>query len=283
MVELEIRCPSCKKLGKIDVQEDRVSNSQRGITTIGVARSIICDHSFVAYIDTNFDIRDCFISDFTVELPELVKDQRGEHLLVPKDDLIDLFLLTINFGAQRLAYIIRAILMGRKVVVINDIENLNKHVQNLLIFGVQDAFQYDTVMISLANYRKERKKYKNHIIIDTNKILNDKGNLLADNRMKIENTIIEKFLREDNDSTALLIFRNEIWKAREITNEVMHILSNYESKNKMSKKALLSKLREKFSVKITFLYLEFILDILKNYEKFDLNALSEHYIPGLGV
>jgi len=283
MVEVEIRCPSCKKAGKINVQEDKVLNSQRGITTIGVARSIICDHSFVAYIDTNFDIRDCFISDFTVELPELVKNQKGEHSLVPKADLIDLYLLTINLGPQRLAYIIHAILLGRKAVVINDIDNLNKHVQNLLIFGVQDSFQYDFLMISHANYRKGRKEYKNHIIIETNKILNDKDNLFADNRMKIENSIIEKVLREDNDSTALLIFRNEIWKAREISNEAMNILSNYMSKNKMSKKELLTKLREKFSVKITFLYLEFILEILKNYEKFDLTALSGHYMPSLGV
>ncbi|MFX1381086.1 MAG: hypothetical protein ACFFBP_01470, partial [Promethearchaeota archaeon] len=83
MVDVEVRCPSCKKVGKIDVQENVILNSQRGITTICVEQSLICNHSFVAYIDTNLDVRDYILSDFTVELPELQKDQKGEYLFIP--------------------------------------------------------------------------------------------------------------------------------------------------------------------------------------------------------
>ena len=71
MVEIKINCPACSKTGKLEVEENIIKKSLRGITAINVGEFLICPHSFIVYIDMNFTVRDCFFSDFKIELPEI--------------------------------------------------------------------------------------------------------------------------------------------------------------------------------------------------------------------
>ena len=53
MVKIEIRCPKCSKRNKIEVSEEEVKNTTRGLYAVNVSEGIICEHSFVAYLDKN--------------------------------------------------------------------------------------------------------------------------------------------------------------------------------------------------------------------------------------
>lgn len=67
MVLVQIVCPICKKVGYIDIDKDSLRQNSRGITAINISMEHICPHSFLAYVDRNFHVRDFMIVDFNVE------------------------------------------------------------------------------------------------------------------------------------------------------------------------------------------------------------------------
>ena len=92
MVKVEIRCPACSKVGKVEIEENIISQSVRGITAVNVAEFLVCEHSFVAYIDKNLAVRDCFVADFQIELPQ-IEQQEIERVDVPDSEVIDIYLI----------------------------------------------------------------------------------------------------------------------------------------------------------------------------------------------
>ncbi|HEY0088616.1 MAG TPA: hypothetical protein VGB37_07220, partial [Candidatus Lokiarchaeia archaeon] len=70
MPSVKINCPICEKKGTIDVSQEIMKNVSRGLLAVNIAKEIVCSHSFVAYIDKNFNVRDYFTADFQIEIPE---------------------------------------------------------------------------------------------------------------------------------------------------------------------------------------------------------------------
>ena len=70
MAKAEIRCPTCDNVGKLEIAEDSIKNVSRGLLAVNVAPHIICEHSFIVYIDKNLQVRDYFVADFHIELPK---------------------------------------------------------------------------------------------------------------------------------------------------------------------------------------------------------------------
>ena len=79
MKKLEVRCPSCSNIGYIEISEEEVEKAARGIFAVNISEGIACEHSFVAYIDKNLSVRDTFIADFQLELPEISSPRAKEH------------------------------------------------------------------------------------------------------------------------------------------------------------------------------------------------------------
>ena len=86
MVKVKINCPVCSKYGIIEVEENIIINSKRGVAAVNVSSDLVCEHSFIAYIDKNFNVRDSFISDFTVDLPEMDTVQQIDMDKIPGKD-----------------------------------------------------------------------------------------------------------------------------------------------------------------------------------------------------
>ncbi|GAG34301.1 unnamed protein product, partial [marine sediment metagenome] len=78
MTIIQITCPSCKKKGNIEISDDAIKNVSRGLLAINVASNIICDHSFITYVDKNLSIRDYFIADFQIEIPDIAPTEDTE-------------------------------------------------------------------------------------------------------------------------------------------------------------------------------------------------------------
>jgi hypothetical protein len=51
MKKLEVRCPSCSNRGYIEVPEEEVVKAARGVFAVNVLEGVICEHSFVAYVE----------------------------------------------------------------------------------------------------------------------------------------------------------------------------------------------------------------------------------------
>ncbi|MEJ2279920.1 MAG: hypothetical protein P8Y70_19570 [Candidatus Lokiarchaeota archaeon] len=73
-MKVEVRCPACSKKGEVEIEKEQIKNSSRGLLAINISNAF-CEHQFVAYIDENLKVRDCFLTDFEVEIPELKFDK----------------------------------------------------------------------------------------------------------------------------------------------------------------------------------------------------------------
>ena len=156
MVKIVIRCPKCSKKRTIDVEENLVRNSERGVTAITVAEALICDHSFVAYIDRNLSVRDCFIADFQIEIPQLVPAEDIDEVLIPTDEKVDIYLISINISSLALAYIIRACFHKEPIMYLNELTIINDHLIHFFDFIFGDTFKYEISFASQEEYKKNK-------------------------------------------------------------------------------------------------------------------------------
>ena len=231
MVKVEIRCPSCSKRGNIDVDQEIINESTRGVTAVNIGVDQICSHSFVAYIDKNLAVRDCFIADFQIELPQMETVQRIEEKDLPGTDECDVDLIKMNIPALQLTSIIRGCLFKKKILIVNDQDFLHDHIRNFFNFIFKNSFTIDIEIITGDSYKKNKKQYKKHLVFDGKNILNDKAKLMDPKKIKTERTIIQRFLAEYNPKSSLIIIKNEIQKAFELSKDLMDLIESYEGEN----------------------------------------------------
>ncbi|MFX1274782.1 MAG: hypothetical protein ACFFBP_10930 [Promethearchaeota archaeon] len=265
MVTIKIQCPSCFKKGSIEVEENLVKNSKRGITALNVAEDLVCEHSFVAYIDKNMKVRDSFIADFTIELPQIKMEEPSEELKIPDQEMINIYLLLLNYSASWLAKIMRCCFYKTKFVMINDVQILNSHIINLFEFIFQNTFDINLVIINHKDYRENKKLYKDYIIIDKEKVENDKNKILKSRSLKIESKIIQDFLNETNLKTSLIIIKNEILKVYMLAKDTLEFINNLGEGTPLDARELNSHLNKIHNVKIQNSYLDFLVDIVRYY------------------
>ncbi|MFX1273788.1 MAG: hypothetical protein ACFFBP_10055 [Promethearchaeota archaeon] len=281
MVKVKINCPSCAKFGMIEVEENIIKNSKRGVAAVNVTQDLICEHSFIAYIDRNFQLRDCFISDFTVELPEMETKIKVDMMEIPDLENIDVYLITINIAAQTMANLLRCGFNKKKVVYITNSEAVQKHLSNFYNFIFKETFTIDIDIINRENYGKNKKKYKDYVIFDHNRIIQDKDKIMKPKEMKIENVIIQKFLAEEYPSTSLIIIKNEIIKAFELSKEVIEFNNNLKENEEFTSKRILDHFINTIHIHVGRDYLDFLTNIVENYFNVKLSK-SSHVSDFLG-
>jgi hypothetical protein len=274
MVKVEIQCPSCAKKGKIEVKENLVRESERGIVAINVSENLVCSHSFVAYIDKNLAVRDCFLTDFKIELPKMEIEQKIEKKEIPGAEDIDVYLISINLNALWLTFIIRSGFFKKRILIINEMDTLKPHLINFFNFIFQNSFEIDISLEKREVYKKDKTRYKNYIIIDGNKVINDKEKIMKPKKIKIERAIIQKFLAEQDPKSSLIFIRNEIKKAYDFSKTIIEFNKNLGEKKEFTSKEIMDYLKEVYGIKIQFQYLIFLIDIAKNYFKVELPMIS---------
>ena len=282
MTKIEIRCPSCNKKGSIDLSEDLIDKSSRGIIAINLGEKQICSHSFVAYIDNNLMVRDCFVTDFQIELPEMETEKLKEGE-VPDSDVVDVDLIKMDVTALSLTYILHCALINKKMLLLIDEKFLHSHLMNLFNFIFKYSYDIDISIEESKKYEENKKLYKDSVILSKNKIIQDKTKVIKPKKIKIERVIVKNFLAESEGKLSLLFLRNEIRKTFKISEELINLIKEYGEEEKLGKKKLMDMLMKKTNIKITFDYLNFILDIIEGQYNFDISIISDYFFPDLGL
>ena len=270
---VEVRCPACKKVGAIEVEENIVKSSPRGVTAVNVAEYLICEHSFIAYIDKNFVVRDCFISDFTVQLPQIKIKMPEISTIDSIAEEIDIYLITINLSIKTISYLLEGCFNRKNIIFINDLDILTPHLKKFLEFTFSDTFNIYFNILSSQDYKKSKKDYKNHLILSNTKIINDKDNLLKEKSIKIESAIIQKFLGEYNLEAGLIILRNEIFKAYKFSNEL--IQESGKTGKDLNQKLMVDYITENYNFKMSKGYINFLTQIIQNYFGKEVKGISD--------
>jgi len=273
-MKAQLRCPECGKNGYIEVSEEELKNVSRGLLAVNVSEEIICKHSFVAYVDKNLNVRDCFIADFHIEIPEMVPTEAVEAEEISKADKIDLVLIKLNMPASLIAYLLKGILLGQKILILNDQNYLYDHIREFIDYITENSFDTNFKIIPREEYINNKKQYKDYIILEGNDIVNDKEDILSEKKLNVERTVVEKFLAETDERSSLIILKNEIQKAYALADKIIEFINNFKGKEIQSKK-IIDYLSKEENINIKIPYLRFLLDIVEYYFKVDVPISSD--------
>ena len=275
MPSVEVRCPSCSKMGKIEISEDLMKNVSRGLIAVNVSAESICSHSFNAYIDKNLIVRDYFIPDFQVQIPETELEEAIRNKKIPGIDLIDLDLIKLNLIPIVLASILRAVFFKRKIVIIINHKFMQSHIFNFFEYITQNSFKAFIKILSKDSYNNNKENYEDFIIFEGRNINNDKDNILEPKTLIYENKIIDQFISESKSTLSLVLLKNEIKSTFIMARGVSDFINGYEYKEKLGTKVITDYLKNYYGFKIQKDYKNYINWLLKIANEYFTTTLSE--------
>jgi hypothetical protein len=263
MKKLEVRCPSCSNRGYIEVPEEEVVKAARGVFAVNVLEGVICEHSFVAYVDKNFAVRDTFIADFQLELPDIVPEQEIGPDIAQQLDLIDISLIKLNFSASLLTHVIRALLFKKKIFLLFNQSYMVDNIYKFIEYITLNSFKANILVISGDQY--DIYDIKDSIILDGNKIIKDDNDILNAKTLGVERSLVRKFLAEYEPKPSLIYLQNGLQKAYELSKTVVDIVNNLKKKEKVYSKNVIEEIAKIHYVKVQLPYLDFLYKIVENY------------------
>ena len=263
MKKLEVRCPSCSNRGYIEVPEEEVVKAARGVFAVNVLEGVICEHSFVAYVDKNFAVRDTFIADFQLELPDIVPEQEIGPDIAQQLDLIDISLIKLNFSASLLTHVIRALLFKKKIFLLFNQSYMVDNIYKFIEYITLNSFKANILVISGEQY--DIYDIKDSIILDGNSIIKDDNDILNAKTLGVERSLVRKFLAEYEPKPSLIYLQNGLQKAYELSKTVVDIVNNLKKKEKIYSKNVIEEIARLHHVRIQLPYLDFLYEIVENY------------------
>lgn len=274
-MDIEVRCPACSKPGKIEVSEERLKKASRGLLAINISADIVCEHSFIAYIDRNLEVRDCFMADFQIELPELGSTEVAEPEEEFITDKIDLTIIKLNFSASLLAYLLKSIFLKKDIVILSDQKFLYSHMTNFIDYISSDLKEeVNLKIIPRETYLENKKDYKEFVVLENNTVVQNEESILEGSDLNVERTIVQRFLSEFDEKSSIIILKNEIQKGFTLAETLVEYVENFKGEEIQSKD-LIDYLSEERDIKVKIPYLNFLLDIVENYFNVDVPRSSE--------
>jgi len=263
MKKLEVRCPSCSNIGYIEISEEEVEKAARGIFAVNISEGIACEHSFVAYIDKFLSVRDTFIADFQLELPEISSPRVKEPETSSQLESIDVSLIKLNLIASLLVNIIRAIFFRRKVLVLTDQTFMIDQIHNFFDYITKNSFEASILVKLEEQYQIE--SYKDSIVLKNNLILQDNDDILNPKKISFERALVRKFLEEYELIPSIIYLHEGIQKTYELSETIVNRVKKLKKKEKLISKKVIKEIAKVNNVKIQLPYLDFLYEIVENY------------------
>jgi hypothetical protein len=236
------------------------------LLAVNIAPGMICDHTFIAYVDKNLTVRDCFVADFKIEAPEADISKKDENYAFLETESIRFDLIKLNIPEKLMVSIFKAIFLGKKTILISEDQFLYNQIINFFRFAIQDLFDFELLIMSEANYKKLKSEFDECLVFKGSNLIHDKNSVIDSKKLTIEKRIVKKFFTEYDLTASQIILKNEVQKAFELSKELAEFISC--SQNEIfTSKTLMDHINEKQHERIQKDYLSFLLDIVNNYFK----------------
>ena len=284
MTRIQINCPSCGTNGYIEVSEDALKNVQRGLLAVNIAATTICEHSFIVYLDRNLHVRDYFVADFHIEIPDLPipASEKLKAAKLPNKDIVDIDLIKLNLPAMLLTYIIKSIFSKQNIILLSEQKFLYNHIHNFFNYITKDTFKTEVEIITPEDYNKNKKQYKDCMIFNGNKIVKNAKKIINTKKLWVEKHIVHRFLTEPELGYSYIILKNEIQKAYELSKA---IVENVEKSRSGGEKENILKItgdiEDHYQIKIGSLYLNFLIEIVQSYFDIAVPTVVESFFNSL--
>jgi hypothetical protein len=263
MTILEVRCPSCSKRGKIEVAGDKVKEATRGLYAVNISEGIVCEHSFVAYVDKNFTVRDTFIADFQIDLPTTSSRTEADIQVSVLPESLNVDLIKMNITASLLAFILRAMIYKKKFILISDQDFLVEHIKIFFDYITHNSFQMEIAVINEEAYWSS--DHGDHVAFNGSEIVRDVDNIIDIKKLKVERTIIQSFLNEVDPSSSMIILKNQINRVFEFAKTIVDMVNGLKKGQKLYSKKVIDELNKVHGIKIQITYLEYLFEVVEHY------------------
>ncbi|MBN1800798.1 MAG: hypothetical protein JW891_04785 [Candidatus Lokiarchaeota archaeon] len=258
-IPLNIICPTCSKHGKIYVEDSLVKQNVRGITAINIVKNIICEHSFLVYVDKNYNVRDAVSFDFSVELPAIkMKPQNAPQIE------FDIDIIKINLLPSFIVGVLKGIFYKSKILAVSDEDHLNFHYEAFFKQILGELFNIDLTFISRVEYVRNLKQFKHYLIFQRQELINDKDKILQPKNTKIESAIVEEFFKTPDNTSSIIILKNEIFKVHMLARSVIEYAKE-QNLTRINAANLSEFLKNKHGVEINSSYMQFIVEVVNSY------------------
>ncbi|MFX1365257.1 MAG: hypothetical protein ACFFCE_16890 [Promethearchaeota archaeon] len=273
MTKIEIRCPICEKWKDVEIADDAPINVPKGVLAINIEGGDICEHSFIVYIDKNFDVRNCLVADFEVEIQEDISNRETKTESHPETETLKLDLIRLNLPEILIAYIIRAIFLGKRIVVISDQEFLFAQFNDFFQYIFKKSFEFEMDFISEEEYNKKKNQYEEFIVFKKSEIIRDKNKIINPKKIEIEKAIVHKFISEYDLMSGLIIMKNEINKIYEFSKHIADYIKKNEGET-ITTKMLINHMLDFYNEKIQVSYLSLLIEVVYNYFKINISEID---------
>ena len=263
MTSIKITCPSCKNKGNIEISTESLKNISRGLLAVNVAANTICNHSFIVYLDKNLSIRDYFIADFQLEIPDIAPLEDIEVKEVISKDKLNLDAIKLNLSANLITHVLKSIFSNKKIAIITDLSFLKDHILNFFKQLIEGSFDAYISVISDDDYKSNKKNYKEHIVLDGKNIIRDDEKIINPKKLKVEKQMVSNFFMELDPITSYVGLKNEIRKAFRLSQSIVDFASKFKKDLTIDSELVIDHLEKEFNFKIDKSYLEFLLEIVR--------------------
>ena len=274
MAKIDIRCPTCSKWDNIEISDNATKDAKRGILVMDINAGMICEHSFIAYVDKNLIVRDCLITDFKIESFEDSSAQKIQGDIPAGAEPIKYDLIKLNIPESVMANIFRGTFLGKKIILISDNLFLANHVINFFKLTLKNFFEINILAMSMEDFKQNKKKFDDYLVLEKRKIIQDKDKILDSVKVVEEKSFAQKYLNEYNSVSGLIILKNEIKKAFEYSKTLAEYLRDPEKIKVSTSKHLIDIISEMYNERIPSDYLIFLIDIVKNYFKVEVPKID---------
>jgi hypothetical protein len=263
LTDVQIVCPSCKAKGSIEISSEKLKNVSRGLLAVNISKDTICKHSFIIYLDKNLSVRDYFIADFQLEIPDLAPVGESEAKEMIVKDKLDLDVIKLNLSANLITHVLKSMFFNKKIVIISDLSFLTDHVINFFKQLIESSFDAYISVISEEEYKSNKKNYKDCIVLTNIKVIRDKEKIINPKKLKVEKQMVSNFFMENDPTAAFFGLRNEIRKTFMLSDSIVDFASKFKKDLTIDSELVIDHLEKEFNFKIDKYYLEFLLEIVK--------------------
>ncbi len=277
MVKINIKCPTCSQNRDLNINEDEIELKPSGLTSINIVKNFTCEHTYIAYIDRHYNVRDYFDLDYSVELPKIITEDQTMDIVEDSIMSFDYDLIKLNLTQNILTVILKAILSKKPCVFIKDKDILYDYVIPFFKTINENAFEFDMEIISEETYQNSKSKFKKYVIVNSSAILNNPYKFIDIKKLKVEKRIINAFIVELDIRMGLKIIKNHIRNANDLAVKICDYVKNHVNEKHIYAKNIIDYLESTYGIIISSQYLDFLIEVVHQYFEIPVKLSMSRY------
>jgi DNA-binding transcriptional ArsR family regulator len=191
-----------------------------------------------------------------------------KKLKIPNSEDLDVNIIKKYLDPLSLSYILFGVVSRKKILLLLERVFLKHHLEAFFKLIFKDNFEYEIIVEEIEEYIKDKKLFKDALILGESKVIEGVENKVKERDIKIERNIVEKFYTSYPEKASLITLKNEIKKAyilaEELSNRVVEVRENGD-KGLLDIKQLFEKLEKKYNIDLVLPYIVFLTDIVEKY------------------